>query len=801
MRLLECNSAGEFSLTEDIVDDDKIPPYAILSHTWNEGEEVAFQELIDGTGKVKPGYEKIRFCAAQAKRDGLRHFWVDTCCINRSNNSELSEAINSMFRWYRGATRCYVYLLDVSSGVSDTRDKPSILPFESAFRGSRWFTRGWTLQELLAPSSVEFFSREGNRLGDKQSLQQKIHEITGITIQALQENSLSQFSVDERLSWAQNRQTTRKEDQAYALLGIFDVYMPLIYGEGRDNALKRLLKKIYKPLQGIPNSGQHLIRQIRRVLTRYLGPDRLPNADGAPFNSTTKQHLPTCLPDTRVELLQEIYSWAGGHDERCIFWLNGLAGTGKSTISRTVARKWYKEGCLGASFFFSRGGGDVGHAGKLVTSIAVQLASSVPIIYRFICDAITQHSDISTRSLRDQWQLLVLDPLSKLDGNVCRASYVLVVDALDECDDDNSIQLILQLFAEARSLQKVQLRVFLTSRAEIPIRYGICQIPDAEHQDFVLHNISPSIIDHDIFIFLEYNFRLIRQERSLDAAWPGEEIIRYLVQTASGLFIWAATACRFIREGKRFATKRLDTILNGTGSTVTAPEKHLNEIYISVLKHSVSPEYTYEEKEELYHMLRQILGSIAILFSPLSVYSLNSLLCVTKEDIDQTLEDLHSIVDSPKDQTQPLRLHHPSFRDFLLNNDRCKDLNFWVDEKQAHQTLADRCIRLMSTSLKQDICGLHTPGVLVTDVANTRVEQCLPPEVRYACLYWVQHLQKGSTQLHDSHQVHQFLQVHLLHWLEALGWIGKSSEGILAILALETLIPVSLLYNILESLN
>ena len=107
----------------------------------------------------------------------------------------------------------------------------------------------------------------------------------------------------------------------------------------------------------------------------------------------------------------------------------------------------------------------------------------------------------------------------------------------------------------------------------------------------------------------------------------------------------------------------------------------------------------------------------------------------------------------------------------------------------------------MSTSLKQDICGLHTPGVLVTDVANTRVEQCLPPEVRYACLYWVQHLQKGSTQLHDSHQVHQFLQVHLLHWLEALGWIGKSSEGILAILALETLIPVSLLYNILESLN
>ncbi len=257
MRLLKCNSAGEFSLTEDIVDDEKIPPYAILSHTWKEGEEVAFQELIDGTGKVKPGYEKIRFCGAQAKRDGLQYFWVDTCCIDRSNNAELSEAINSMFRWYRSATRCYVYLSDVSSPAFDTDDKLSELPFESAFRGSRWFTRGWTLQELLAPSSVEFFSQEGNRLGDKRSLQQQIHEITGITVQALQETFLSRFSFDERLSWAQNRQTTRKEDQAYALLGIFDVYMPLIYGEGRDNALKRLLKEIYKPSQGKPNSAKH----------------------------------------------------------------------------------------------------------------------------------------------------------------------------------------------------------------------------------------------------------------------------------------------------------------------------------------------------------------------------------------------------------------------------------------------------------------------------------------------------------------------------------------------------------------
>ncbi|KAH8747372.1 heterokaryon incompatibility protein-domain-containing protein [Hyaloscypha finlandica] len=252
MRLLKHNSAGEFCLTEDIGDDNEIPPYAILSHTWRDGEEVSFQELIDGTGKGKPGYKKIQFSGEQAKCDGLQYFWVDTCCINKSNNTELTEAINSMFRWYRSASRCYVYLSDVSSPVLDTNDQFSKLLFESAFRESRWFSRGWTLQELLAPSSVKFFSREGKLLGDKKTLERQVHEITGIAISALQGAPLSQFRVDERFSWAGNRQTTRKEDKAYSLLGVFNVYMPLIYGEGTENAFKRLREEIDKCSKGLP---------------------------------------------------------------------------------------------------------------------------------------------------------------------------------------------------------------------------------------------------------------------------------------------------------------------------------------------------------------------------------------------------------------------------------------------------------------------------------------------------------------------------------------------------------------------
>ncbi|KAF4634885.1 hypothetical protein G7Y89_g3214 [Cudoniella acicularis] len=245
MRLLELKNDGELSLTKDLIDN--IPPYAILSHTWGEdNEEATFQDLVQGVGKSKTGYRKIRFCKEQATRDSLQYVWVDTCCIDKSNNTELSEAINSMFRWYREAAKCYVYLSDISTHNSDKNDLFSGFTWESAFQKSRWFTRGWTLQELIAPVSVEFFSREGKHLGDKKSLEQQVHEITRIPISALQGSPLSHFSVSERISWAANRETMRKEDKAYSLMGIFDIHMPLIYGEGREKAFIRLRDEIDK---------------------------------------------------------------------------------------------------------------------------------------------------------------------------------------------------------------------------------------------------------------------------------------------------------------------------------------------------------------------------------------------------------------------------------------------------------------------------------------------------------------------------------------------------------------------------
>jgi hypothetical protein len=244
MRLLEVNGNGQLSLTQDIINN--TIPYAILSHTWgDDGDEVNFKDLTDDSWRTKAGHRKLRFCGEQATRDGLQHFWVDTCCIDKSNNAELSEAINSMFRWYRNAAKCYVYLTDVSTNDPDKID-PSLQSWEAAFRSSRWFTRGWTLQELIAPQSVEFFCSNNKRLGDKKSLERQLHEITGIAVSALQGTPLSEFSFDERMAWAKNRETKREEDKAYSLLGIFDIYIPLIYGEGTKNALYRLQDEFHK---------------------------------------------------------------------------------------------------------------------------------------------------------------------------------------------------------------------------------------------------------------------------------------------------------------------------------------------------------------------------------------------------------------------------------------------------------------------------------------------------------------------------------------------------------------------------
>src|ERR1700722_9057052 len=431
-----------------------------------------------------------------------------------------------------------------------------------------------------------------------------------------------------------------------------------------------------------------------------------------------------------------------------------------------LPRHYCNQKRLGASFFFSRGGGDVSRARMFFTTIARQLTDILPALKRHIYEAVARHNsiaDLTHPSLRDQWEQLILQPLSMLKGDPCPPPLVLVVDALDECDgderdDDRVVQEILQLFTEAKSLGGVRLRVFVTSRPETPIRHGFSNIPEIVHHDFVLHEIPRETVNYDIRIFFER--RLAAPGRN----WLNEQTIELLVQSASGLFIWAATACRFISEAPMVAGKRLSLVLRG--GTSTASGEQLNKIYIMILTNCVGGKYSEEEKEELHNIMQAILGTIVVLFSPLSVESLAGLVHMRKEDIEGILANLHSILDVPKGRAQPVRLLHPSFRDFLLDETQPPDSWFRIDEKTTHSRLFSCSLDLMEDRLRKDMCDLQRPGALNSEVEKSKVESCLPPAVQYACHYWVAHLQGAKIGLRDDDRVHNFLQKHLLNWLE-----------------------------------
>ncbi|KAM7198431.1 Heterokaryon incompatibility protein (HET) domain containing protein [Naviculisporaceae sp. PSN 640] len=283
MRLLNVET-----LQLEVFDGGPRTTFAILSHTWSD-EEVTFQDmmsfsqpssfsappyihpLLNRPSTAKPveqkkGFAKILACCKKARQEGYQYVWIDTCCIDKSSSAELSEAINSMFRWYHEAEVCYALLSDVSLSVISGRGgnesergtmkmsdfdvaeygEGAIGRLKKALHKSRWFTRGWTLQELVAPLEVVFVDSEWEEIGTRETLASIIGEITGIDGAILRmERSLHKYSVAQRMSWAAGRNTTRIEDEAYCLMGLFDVSMPLLYGEGRK-AFKRLQLEIMK---------------------------------------------------------------------------------------------------------------------------------------------------------------------------------------------------------------------------------------------------------------------------------------------------------------------------------------------------------------------------------------------------------------------------------------------------------------------------------------------------------------------------------------------------------------------------
>ena len=512
---------------------------------------------------------------------------------------------------------------------------------------------------------------------------------------------------------------------------------------------------------------------------------------------------PRCVPDTRVDLLRKLQEW-NVNPGRHIFWLSGMAGMGKSTIARTVAYEFSEARHLGASFFFSRGGGDLGNAKKFVTTVAVQLARSFPFIKSHISDAIKLNENITCQGgLRNQWKELILGPLSQLTSHH-NLRVTLVVDALDECAHEQDIGIILRLFAEVKDLTAVDFKIFVTSRPEIPIRHGFRDMPEIIHQDLALQNIPRLIVEKDITVYLKHELVTIRKERQLPSQWPGEEKIKHIVEKSNCIFIYVSTACLFIRDFNWNPDEQLSVILQDD-IMEDSPTAELDNMYTQVLKQSVFKQKEGRQRTRPSARFKYIVGSVVVLFNVLPAQGLAALLLVSLDEIALALNSLHSVLHIPEDMLHPIRLLHPSFRDFLLDEKRCADNNIRIEADIVHESLTRNCLRLLSDKLRRDMCDLKLPGAEVKDLQNALIDSCLSQALQYACHYWVYHLEKISPDrlvdtglIQERGPIHNFFMKDFLHWLEALSLTRRMSEGVLMIIKFESLLEVrsfQFLYN------
>ena len=413
-------------MTDDLInaDTDATRPYATLSHTWGKDEEeVSFEDLAKNSGKNKDGYKKIQLCGEQAKRDGLQYFWVDTCCINKANKAEHSLAIRSMFRWYRKAARCYVYLPDVTASHVVCEEDASPPAWDTEFRQSKWFTRGWTLQELLAPSVVEFFSDNWHKLGDRVSLKTQIYEVTTIPFRVLAGAPLSQSSTDERFRWRQLRHTKLKEDAAYCLSGIFDVDIAPVYGEGTEEAFRRLHDKI--------RSREESVRHREECL-RDLRP-------------TDPRDDKKRIVDTKGGLLEDSYRWVldnssfrQWHDDpqSQLLWIKGDPGKGKTMLLCGIIDELQKTTASTAcvAYFCQATDLRINSATAVLRGLLYLLVSQQPALTAHV----RKRYDEAGRSMFEDanaWIALTETFAEVLQGPNLDTTYILV-DALDECTTD-----------------------------------------------------------------------------------------------------------------------------------------------------------------------------------------------------------------------------------------------------------------------------------------------------------------------------------------------------------------------------
>ncbi|UZP36484.1 hypothetical protein NXS19_004300 [Fusarium pseudograminearum] len=461
--------------------------------------------------------------------------------------------------------------------------------------------------------------------------------------------------------------------------------------------------------------------------------DQLPYVGDAVWDSHAEESNATCLPNTRETLLKELKDWIKDttQQSKTVFWLNGMAGTGKSTISRTLSQHLSQDGQLGATFFFKRGEADRGGISKMVSTIARQLAMNQPELRPNIQAAIQGDPTVTSKSVAKQFNTLILDPLRKSSSRFSSERFItIVIDALDECESETDIRLIVSMFSTTKTIQCPRLRVFITSRPDLPVRFGFQDVKGS-YQDLILHDVSASVIKQDILTFFHHKMKLIRddwnasvgEKRKLPQDWPGSECIRSLTDKAVPLFIFAATACRFISERQLGSPeKQLHRFLEYQTDGTAA---HLDFTYRPVLAQLFSSNSSETIKHQVIHEFQRVVGTIVNLFDPLSASSLSRLLDVDQDIVDSKLDLLHSVLDVRSSPDLPIRMLHLSFRDYLTSPETRKH-QFWIDEKKSASNLAKDCLRVMQT-LQPDICRLKNPGTHRSTLKHEFINACMPP--------------------------------------------------------------------------
>ncbi|KAF3178361.1 hypothetical protein TWF751_001394 [Orbilia oligospora] len=516
----------------------------------------------------------------------------------------------------------------------------------------------------------------------------------------------------------------------------------------------------------------------------------LPVAKGATFGSFGTEGEPMCLEHTRENLLRIITDWANASDTQTtkqIFWLSGGAGTGKSTIARTVAKFLKDQDLLGGSFFFRRGTEDCSKAERFITTLAADLRFHVRGVSAGISKALRKDPRITEKDLGEQFEQFIQKPL--MEAKPIRRT-TLVIDALDECENENHVLAIVRFLALLTDIDN-SITVFITSRGETFINDIFKALPQVV-QKRVLHDVEELEIESDIKVFFQHELATIRTKRGLPGDWPTSTGIESLVKIASPLFIVAANICRYLDDWRFRPDVQLSHLLGCESGPIVMeanPDKSLQWTYRHILAQSLVGTTRFQ-RATIIREFKEIIGIVVLLEQPLSLPCLSRFIYKDEKDVQTRLEGFQSVLHIPTHSDGPIRTLHLSLREFLLDVDTKTNNPFWLDEREIHRNIAQNCIKIMRNRLRKNICRLRSPGVLRSEVSSSVTGQTLTADIAYACRYWVTHLVKAREELQDKGQIHQFLQNYSLEWLEATSFLDLYPNNIYAITALRSILSV-----------